>query len=162
APASGSSPVWPDFSAVRTRPKSGYATSALDERQEVCVERVLMGLGVAVVAARVDLERRVRDQAAGEHRRCAAGNDLVVVAVRDERRHVALPAVLGVVDLRELADAVELPLEAAEHSLQPERVADALGELRALAVVPVEGHDEVLVELAPVVERAFADRIEHR
>ena len=70
-----------------------------------------MGDRQAVRRAWIDLQRRVLD----DLRRHPSGrinrHDLVVVAMDDQGRHVDLLQILGVVDLGELMDAVELSLQ---------------------------------------------------
>jgi hypothetical protein len=58
----------------------------------------VVGRGHPVRQALVDLELRTPDQFAREHRAGADGDNLVVVAVYDQRRDVDLPEVLGEVD----------------------------------------------------------------
>ena len=79
---------------------------------------------------RIDLQGGVLH----DFRRHAAGlvdrDDLVVVAVKDQRRYVDLLQVSGVVDLRELLDTFVLALNRAKHAFAPELVDRALRDFR--------------------------------
>jgi hypothetical protein len=113
-----------------------------------------------VGSALVDLEQRVLHDLRGEPRRIVDGHDLVVAAVDDERWHVDLLEVLGEVGLREGLDAEVGRREAGHHALEPERLADALGDLRARAVVAVERQAQFLPELRPIGEHGGPELVE--
>ena len=120
-----------------------------------------MGVGDAVRRAGVDLE----DGAGHQRRRDPRGppdrDDLVVVAVQHEGRHVELRQVLREIGLREGLDAVVGVLVAGHHALHPERVDHALRRRRAGAVVTEEGPArQVDVELRAIGERAGAQTVE--
>ena len=135
--------------------------SCPEECQQVGVDLVLEGRAHAVRRARIDLQRGALDELGREQRRGADRHDLVVVAVQDQRRHVELLEVLGEVRLGERLDAVVDGLEAGQHPLQPERIAQTLRDLGARPVGAVERRAEILEELRAVGEDAGADLVEH-
>ena len=78
-------------------------------------------------------------------------DDLVVLAMHDEHRHVDDLEVLGEVRLREGLDAVVVRLGAAHHALAPPVADEALRDLRAWPVEAVEGPGgDIEEELRPV------------
>ena len=120
-----------------------------------------MRVGETMRATRIDLQGPVLDEFGRSVSRGADRHDLVVVAVDDEGWHVELFQVLSEVRLGKRLDAVELVLETALHALKPERVADALADLRARPVGAVERRCEVREELRTVGGNAGADAVEH-
>src|ERR1700692_1950262 len=78
----------------------------LEKRQELSVDLVLECRAHAVRRAFVNLETCILDQLGGKHRGSADRNDLIVVAVYDQRRHVDLFEILGEVRFRKGFDAV--------------------------------------------------------
>ena len=69
--------------------------SPLDEAEQVFVHPVLQRGAHAVRGALVDLEDRILDQLRGQQGRGADGDDLVVVPMQDQRRHVERLEILG-------------------------------------------------------------------
>src|SRR5690242_20473522 len=61
-----------------------------DEREQILVEPVLESGGQAMRRPRIDLQDRSLHELGGKHRRGADRDDLVVVAVDDQRRYVDL------------------------------------------------------------------------
>src|SRR5262249_25491389 len=80
-------------------------SSGLQELEEVCVDAVLEGRAHAVRRALVDLEPRVLDELRRLHGRRSDRNDLVVVAMQDERRNVDLREIGGLIRFGEGLDA---------------------------------------------------------
>ena len=120
-----------------------------------------MRVGEAVRATRVNLQGGVFDEFGRSASRGVDRHDLVVVAVDDQGWHVELLEIIGEVRLGKRLDAVELVLEPALHALQPERVADALADLRSRPVGTVEFRRKVLEELRTVSSNTGADAVEH-
>src|SRR5450759_2729534 len=119
------------FDAIQNRHTG--APSGPEKGEQVGIELVFVRVGETVRATRVDLQGRVLDEFGRGVSRCADRYDLVVVAVDDEGWHVELLEVPGEVRLGKRLDAVELVLETALHAPKPERVADALADLRAVS-----------------------------
>src|SRR5438094_9203774 len=114
---------WSSDRYWRTRPKARPRPDlGPDECQEVGVDPVLVGRAQAVRRALVDLETCVLDQLGGTQGGGPDRDDLIVIAVDDEGRHVELPEIPGEVGLGEGLDAVEGGVEARLHALEPERV----------------------------------------
>src|SRR5882724_6183397 len=141
----------------RRRP---WASLFLDESEQILVDLILHGRGYAVGCTRVDLEPSVLDLLRGQHGGGPDRDDLIIVAVQDQGRHVELLEVLGVVGLGEHLDALVEPDEAAEHALKPEGIPQALGDLGAGTVGSEEWGAEVLQELRAVGEGGGAELIE--
>src|SRR5664279_3945365 len=80
--------------------------------------------------------------------------------MQDQRRHVEPLEILGEIGLRECLDAVERGLVAAQHALQPEGVAQPLGDFGPGPVETVEGKAEILEELRAISQHCGADLIE--
>src|SRR5260370_2673903 len=76
-------------------------------------------------------------------------NDLIVLSVHDQSRHVELLEVRGKIGLRESLDALVGVLRAGLHAPEPELIEDALGDLLARPVGAVEGYGHILLELPP-------------
>ena len=96
----------------------------------------------------------------GQQRGGADRDDLVVVAMKHQRRHVEPLEILRQVGLGERLDAEVGRREAGHHALQPERFAHAFRDLGARPVVAVEGQAEVLPELRAIGLHAGAELIE--
>ena len=109
--------------------------SALEERQQVGVDRGSLGGRHAVREALVGLERAVLQQLRRQRPGIGIRHDLVVLAVHHQGRHVDLLQVLGEVGLGEGNDAVVVRLGATHHALAPP-VPDR--GLRGLRTGPVE------------------------
>src|SRR5688572_7557947 len=82
-----------------------------EERQDVGVQLLLVLPRDAVRSAGVDLQLAVLDELDALDRGIRDRNDLVVVAMREEDRHVERLQVVGEVGLRERGDAVVGGLE---------------------------------------------------
>lgn len=93
-------------------------------------------------------------------RRRFDGDDLVIVAMGDEHRDIDPLQILGVIDLREFVDAIELAFDAAHKALQPKTLALTFAYLRAWPIVAIKRHGQILIELRPIITRAGADAIE--
>src|SRR5712692_4573598 len=133
------------------------ATPTLDrlrfeEREQVCVDLAFERRAQAV--------RRVLGQFGGKHGGSADRDDLIVVAVKDERWHVELLEVFGEICLREGLDAVEGGFVSSQHPLEPERIAQALRAFGAWPVGAVEGRAEILEKLRAIREDAGANLVE--
>ncbi len=72
--------------------------------------------------------------------------------MEDERRHVDLLQVLGEIRFGKRLDAEVGRGKPRHHSLQPERLTHAFGDLRARPVVAVERQAEILPELRAISE----------
>src|SRR5258706_8229863 len=68
---------------------------ALQEGEQIGVQLVLVRVGKPVRGTRVDHELRVLDQLRGAEGGSSDGNDLVIVTMKDEGRHVELLQILG-------------------------------------------------------------------
>jgi hypothetical protein len=89
--------------------------------------------------ARIYLQGRVGNQLDRPAGGGVNGDDLIVVAVDDQGRHVDPLEVFGEVGLGEGLDAVVGALDADLHAPQPERTPNPLGDGRAGPVGAVEG-----------------------
>src|SRR2546425_6773732 len=141
------------------------ATPTLDrlrfeEREQVRVDLAFERRAQAVRRALVNLELRVLDQFGGKHGGSADRDDLIVVAVKDERWHVELLEAFGEICLREGLDAVEGGFVSSQHPLEPERIAQALRAFGAWPVGAVEGRAEILEKLRAIREDAGANLVE--
>src|SRR5262249_17718852 len=140
----------------RTRPPeptpfSRPCRSALYESEKLGIDHVGVCRTHAVWEPLVDLESPLPQQFRGERRGISDRDDLVVVAMHDERRHVDLLQIFGKVRLREGLDAVVVCFRAAHHGLTPPVLDHSLQRLRAGRVVAVEGTArEFPIELRPV------------
>lgn len=90
----------------------------------------------------------------------AKRNDLVIIAMKDQRGNVDPFQVFGQIGFRERLDAEISPGESTHHALEPKGLADALGYLRALPVVTLERHAQVHPKLRPVRLNPGADLVE--
>ncbi len=145
-----------------TQCRSPLLLTFLQERQQVLVDLVLVGIGQAVRRARVDNQPGALDQLC----RLAAGDidrhDLVVVTVDHQRWHIELLQVRAEVGGRERSDRIVGVLVAALHALRPPRIDQPLRHLRARAVEAIErARRNVLVQLGAVLHLCLADAIEH-
>ncbi len=95
----------------------------------------------------IDPKRCSLDQLRRKQRRGADGYDLVIVAVQDESGNVELLEVLGEVSLGELLDAVEAGFVRGQHTLQPERITQALRDLGTGAVRTIKRRAEIFEKL---------------
>src|SRR4051812_43250133 len=109
-----------------------------EKGQKIGVELVAMGGGKAVRRAGVDLERGVLHDLRGEFGGIGDGNNLIVIAVDEERRDVYLFEILREIRLREGLDAIERALQSHLHALEPELIAQTLRDLRAGAIRAVK------------------------
>src|ERR1035437_2759822 len=139
--------------------RSFVLPSGPEKGEQVGVELVFVRVGETVRATWVDFQGRVLDEFGRGVSRCADRHDLVVIAVDDEGWHVERLEILGEVRLGKRLDAVELVLETALHALKPERVADALADLRARSVCAEERRRKVLEELGTVGGDSGADGV---
>src|SRR5262249_12511938 len=123
----------------RARRFSVLWRSALYESEKLGIDHVGVCRTHAVWEPLADLESPLPQQFRVQQRRIIDRDDLVVVAMHDEGRHVDDLQVLGEVSLREDLDAVVLRFRTAHHGLAPPVVDHRLGYLRARPVVAVEG-----------------------
>src|SRR5262249_50853000 len=139
----------------------GLLTSRPDESQEIGVNDLGVRRTHAVRELLVDLQRALLEKLCGKRRRISDGDDLIVVAVHDQRRHVDDLQVFGEVGLREGLDAVVLRLGATHHCLAPPVVDHALRDFRAGSVVTVEGPArDIEVELCTIGGKLLAKTVE--
>src|SRR6266566_4439065 len=130
---------------------SQRAGSALDEGEKVGIDHVGVRRAHAVRELLVDLQGAFSEELRGERRGIGDRNDLVVVAMHDERRHVDEFQVFGEVGLREGPDTVVVRFRTAHHALAPPVLDHGLGHLRARPVVAVERPArEISIELRAV------------
>src|SRR5580692_1130579 len=80
-------------------------TAALEKREQLGVDGVLVGRGHAVRRSRDDFQRGARDQLARKQSCISDGHNLVVVSMKDQRRYVHLFQVLGKIRFRKRFDA---------------------------------------------------------
>src|ERR1700741_2177725 len=104
APASWQRSGGPRAYLLTARPTADQPNSALQKREQIGVDLVLLRRADPVRSARVDLQRRVLDQLRRAARGRGERNDLVVVAVEDQRRHVELRQVRREVGFGERPD----------------------------------------------------------
>src|SRR5256714_13997150 len=116
---------------------SQRAGSALDEGEKIGIDHVGVRRAHAVRELLVDLQGALPKELRGERRGIRDRDDLVIVAVHDEGRHVDDFQVLGEVGFRERSDAVVVRFRTAHHALAPPVLDHGLGHLRARPVVAV-------------------------
>src|SRR5258707_15826402 len=109
----------------------------------------------------IDLQRSARDELGLEQAGVGERHDLVGVALQDERRYVELLQVLGLICFRERLDAVVRTLDGGLHSLEPERVPNALRNLGVRLVVAVEQHAQILQTLKAIRHDAGANLVKN-
>ncbi len=136
--------------------------SAFHEAEDLFVEAIALRDREPVVGTRVDLQGRALHQLGRHFCRSHERDDLIVVAVNEERRNVDFLEIFGKVGLREGLDALEGAPKSDLHALQPELGRHPFGNLRSRAIHPVERRGEVLVELGTVRRNSCADRVEGR
>ena len=153
-------PVPPMTTIFMVSPFVSRERRALQEGEQVGVDLILVRGRDAVRRARVVDFLRALDEPRRLAGRVVDGDDLVVLAMHDQRRHVELLEILGEVGLREGLDALVGVLEAGLHAPRPKLVQDALGHLGAGPVRAVELERQVPVELGSVVEQAGAHAVE--
>src|SRR5688500_6523865 len=125
--------------------------SGLEKRQQVGVELILMRVCETVRSSRVHLERCILDEARRRTTARIDADNLIVIGMHDESRHIDLPEVVGEVGLGEGLDAVVRVLVTGLHPLHPERVNQPLRHLRAGAVEAEERTAcEITIELRTV------------
>src|SRR6059058_2339629 len=135
---------------------------ALDEGEKVGIDHVGMRRAHAMRELLVDLQGALPEELRGEQRGIGDRDNLVVVAVHDEGRHVDDLQVLGEVGLREGSDAVVMRLRAAHHALAPPVLDHGLGHLRARPVVVVEwAARELPIELRAVGGELLPEAVKH-
>src|SRR5260370_16561576 len=109
----------------------------------------------------VNLEGGALDDFGRKRRRGDNRDDLIVIAVKDQGRHVELLEILGKIGLREGLDAVENGLMTAQHPLEPERVPQSLRDFGARTVGAVEWRAEFFEELRAIGQHAGPKLIEY-
>src|SRR5712692_5310681 len=134
----------------------------LQEREQVGIDLVCMSSAHTVRRPRIDLQRGTLDELGLEQAGVGERHDLVGVALQDERRYVELLQVLGLICFRERLDAVVRTLDGDLHSLEPERVPNALRNLGVRLVVAVERHAQILEELGAVRDDAGPNLVKDR
>src|ERR1700709_1528674 len=91
--------------------------SLFEKRQQIRVDYFFLSRTHAVWKARINLQCRPFNNLRGKQTRCNDGHDLIVVAVKDESRHIELLEILGEISFRKRLDAIERGLKSAKHSL---------------------------------------------
>jgi len=87
------------------------------------------------------------DQLRREQRRVGDGNDLIVIAMQNEGRHLDLLEIFREVSFGKGLDAIVSSLVSAEHPLQPKGITQTLRDLAAGTVGTIERSIEILEEL---------------
>src|SRR3989449_10920515 len=125
--------------------------SALDEGEKIGIDHVGVRRAHAMRELLVDLQGALLEELRGQQRGIGDRDDLVVVAMHDERRHLDEFQVFGKVGLREGPDAVVVRFRTAHHALAPPVLDHGLGHLRARAVVTIEWPArEISIELRAI------------
>src|SRR6266436_3272186 len=137
------------------------SVSGLEESQEILVDPVLERGAHAVRCALVNFERGVLDEFGRKQGRVTDWDDLVVVSMKNQRRHVESLQIFGEIGFGKRLDAKVAGGESSHHALKPERFAHACRDLRARPVVAVKWQCQVLEELRAVGDDAGADLIEY-
>src|SRR5262245_5197366 len=88
-------------------------------------------------------------------------DDLVILTVQHERRHVEFLEVRGEIGLGERLDALIGCRRSGLHAPEPEVVEEALGDVGARPVGSIECYSKILVVLRAVARDASSDLIEH-
>src|SRR5205823_2290587 len=114
--------VYRSFSRIMIAPCQTVHCFRLQELQQIGVDLVLAGTAQAVRSARVDSQARAGRELDRGVGRSGNRHDVVVVAMDDQRGHVQLLEVVGLIRFRERLDPVEDALEAGLHALEPERI----------------------------------------
>src|SRR2546430_13250502 len=91
----------------------------------------------------VDFKTHVFDQPGRKYGRWSDWDDLVVVAVDDERRHIDFLQILRKIRFGEQLNTIVDRLVTSLHALQPEGIAQALRHLRIRSVHAVERRAEI-------------------
>ena len=111
---------------------------------------------------RIDLEGGVLDDLGRHATGGIYGDNLVVVAVKNENWDVDLLEVFSEVGLREGFDGVVLTFVRTSHALKPEVIANAFGDLSARPIIAVEGQGKLFVELAAIGDYSGANAVKDR
>ncbi len=136
--------------------------SALDEGQQVGVDRVRLCGGHAVREALVGLQRAILEQLCRQRPGVRIGNDLIVVAMHYQDGHRDLFQVFGEVGLRERDDAVVVRLGAAHHALPPPVLDHGLGGFGAGTVEAIErARRDVAIELRAAGRNLRLEFVKH-
>src|SRR6266849_9546028 len=133
------------------------SVSGAEESQEILVDPILQRGAQAVRCALVNFERGVLDKFGRKQGRVADWDNLVVVSMKNQRRHVESLQIFGEIGFGKRLDAKVAGRESSHHALKPERFAHAFRDLRARPVVAVKWQRQVFEELRPVREDAGAD-----
>lgn len=96
--------------------------SGLQEVQQILVEPLLMRISETMVTTFVRLQFGALNQLLGTHGCRLDRDDLIVVAMNDERWYVEPFQICGEVGFRERLDTVEFAFQAADHPLSPEGI----------------------------------------
>ena len=124
-----------------------FMVVSFDEPEEVGVQPVSVGVGEAVSAGLVNLQLSAGDRCCGAFSADVEGDDLVVVAVDDQGWYIDLGQVGSEVGGGEGGDAFVGAAMSAGHALQPERVANALGDVVVAVVAEERSVGEIPVKL---------------
>src|SRR5262245_54469997 len=138
----------------------GDMSAPLDEGEQIRVDLILMCGGDAVWRARVVNVLRSLDEPSRLPGGVLHRNDLIVLTVKHQSRHIELLEVLGEVGLGEGLDALVGVLEAALHAPGPELVEHALRDLGAGPVGAIERNREIPVVLRAVLGQARTESVE--
>jgi hypothetical protein len=133
-------------------------SSGADDRVQVLVDSVFVCRTHSMSEPRIDFQLCVSNNLGGLMGHGADRNNLVVIAVQDERWHIELREVFCEVRLGESFDAIQGSRESTQHTLQPEGVASLVRPLRRAG----SHHKtvEIFKELRSVREHAGANFIE--
>src|SRR5713101_7071032 len=119
------------------------SVSGLEEGQEIRADLLLERRAHAVRRALVNFERGVLDEFGRKPGRVADWDDLVVVSMKNQRRHVESLQIFGEIGFGKRLDAKVAGGESSHHALKPERFTHAFRDLRAGPVVAVEWQCQV-------------------
>src|SRR5580698_7711951 len=110
---------------------------------------------------RIHFQRRTLHKLRRQRSRRDDRNDLIILAMKNEGRHVELLEVLSEVRFGESLDAVVAGLYSSHHALEPPLLPDAFRYLCARPVVAVERKSDVLVKLWPILYIRGSQAVEH-
>src|SRR3546814_13577519 len=140
---------------------SGHG-SRTHEFEQVRIEFVRMGGEHSMGISLVDLQRPVRKQLNLLQRGACVRNDLVVVALHDERRDRNRPQVFRLVRLGECLDAFIMCQCASHHSLAPPVLDGCLRDFRSRPVEPIEWpRRDSQEKLCAIGSKCGSESVEH-
>src|SRR6516225_876180 len=137
------------------------ALLGLQEYKKICIHCFRMGRAHTVRSARIDLQCGILYDRGRQATCIIYRHDLIVIAVKNECRHINLLKIARVVHFRKLLDAVILTLDRSHHALRPKRIDHTLRRFCCCPIVAIERHREVPVKLRAVVKDVRANLIEN-